>query len=199
LLNSLQTKLYLSKTTGLSLKQIKNWFINTRKRTLKPLKREDSMEDNSNEPVSKVRFTGRRPPQLLPAELPMPTARPPQPSPLPSNLAFPQPLDPNWSLKFLQAPQPPNSQQIPAESLRATSQIANGRASDGLKQFDAQLGEYFEAYLKNFPYFLMMRQYALSNMQPDAALIDISKQAKPNPLGEQGDITRVFPSINGKK
>ena len=45
--NSYKTKVFLSKITGLSMNQIQNWFINSRKRFLGPLKVDIEKDDDS--------------------------------------------------------------------------------------------------------------------------------------------------------
>lgn len=200
-LTSFQTKLYLSKTTGLSLNQIKNWFINTRKRALKPFKKDDSgivEEDhagsNSHEqfnrqskaslafqedidPRENAQLVSATPSNRSAVGIQGETLNGPNQNSFPApgfGFAVGHPFDAR-SLRQEGQPQLPGK-QVQVENLQSYMSRNFPANSLETKSFsDPRISEYFDAYIKGFPYFMLMHQYAMGGALPGEQPADAPK------------------------
>lgn len=201
LLTSFQTKLYLSKTTGLSLSQIKNWFINTRKRALKPFKKDDSgiVEEDHAGSNSHEQYNRQSKASLAYQEdteareiAQINSGTPSNQSAVgiqgetlngPNQHCFPVPgfafsgghlFDPRSLRQEGQLLLP--GKQVPVENLQSYMSRNFPANSLETKSFsDPRITEYFDAYIKGFPYFMLMHQYAMSSALPGDQPADANK------------------------
>jgi len=183
------------------LNQIKNWFINTRKRALKPFKKDDSgiVEEDHAGSNSHEQYNRHSKASLayqedidLRENAQLNSATPSNQSSVgiqgeilngPNQHSFPapgfafaggHPFDARSLRQEGQLLLP--GKQVPVENLQSYMSRNFPANSLETKSFsDPRISEYFDAYIKGFPYFMLMHQYAMNSALPGEQPADATK------------------------